>query len=80
MIKETCDRVLSPPPPSKISPNTHALSRDKLALRAQALEVLGQAYLAVRKDGDGAHEESEYVRVDTKVSKERDARRQSGGR
>jgi hypothetical protein len=79
VIRETCDRVLSPPPPSKLSANTHALSRDKLALRAQALEVLGHAYLAVRKDGDGANADSEYVRVDTKASKEREARRQSNG-
>ena len=42
-------------------------------MRAVALEALGEAYLAVRKEGADGNEESEYVRVDTKASKERDA-------
>lgn len=42
--------------------------------RAVALGMLGDAFLAIRKDSET---ESEYVRVDTKASKERDA---AGGR
>lgn len=76
-MRETCDRILSSPPPAKLAPNTHAIPPTKLALRAAALEALGEAYLAVRKDGEGAQEEAEYVRVETKASKERESRRQS---
>ncbi|KII84729.1 hypothetical protein PLICRDRAFT_146200 [Plicaturopsis crispa FD-325 SS-3] len=59
VLRETCDRVLSDPniPPAKAE------------LRAVALQVLGEAYLSVRKEVD---EESEYVRIETKSSKERE--------
>lgn len=43
----------------------------KLKLRAQALQILGEAYAGVRKDGG---EEEEYVRIDTRSSKEREGR------
>lgn len=61
MLRETCDRVLEDPqiPPSKAH------------LRAVALQTLGEAYCSVKKDSE---EESEYVRVDTKYSRERDQR------
>lgn len=39
------------------------------ALKAKALLILGEAYVAARKDGEA---ESEYVRVETRASKERD--------
>jgi len=62
VLRETCDRVLSDP----------SLQSSKLHLRAEALQILGEAYLGVKKDGDGAPEE-EYVRVETKASRERAA-------
>ncbi|KAF8321237.1 DnaJ-domain-containing protein [Clavulina sp. PMI_390] len=93
VIRETCDRVLSPTPPPKptttsngsastSAQNQVAIPPQKLALRAIALEALGEAYLKVKKDVDGTlpgQDESEYVRVDTKASKERDGKRASGG-
>ena len=41
----------------------------RLALKAKALLILGEAYMAARKDGEA---EAEYVRVDTNASRERD--------
>lgn len=79
VIRETCDRVLAPQLPQKLAPNTHAIPPNKLALRALALEALGEAYLAVKKDGEG-NEELEYVRVETKASKDREARKSQQGR
>ncbi|KAG8873181.1 hypothetical protein FRB97_006976 [Tulasnella sp. 331] len=67
VLRETCDRVLTDP----------ASSRDKLIARAVALGMLGDAFLAIRKDSET---ESEYVRVDTKASKERDAAGARGSR
>ncbi|KAI5122414.1 hypothetical protein M0805_002964 [Coniferiporia weirii] len=63
VLRETCDRVLSNP----------ALSARQLHLRALALQILGDAYARVRKDvpeGEGA--EADYVRVDTRASRERE--------
>lgn len=60
VLRETCDRVLDDP----------AIPPAKSQLRAVALQVLGDAYAAVKKDA-GA-EDSEYVRVDTKSSRERE--------
>jgi len=65
VIRETCDRVLSAP----------GVPREKLSLRAYALQILGEAYLAVKKEdaeGGAGVQEDEYVRVDTKASKERE--------
>ncbi|KAG2018724.1 DnaJ domain-containing protein, variant 2 [Coprinopsis cinerea AmutBmut pab1-1] len=42
ILREVCDRVLSEP----------SLSRDKLALRAVALQMLGEAYMNVKPDPD----------------------------
>ena len=42
-------------------------------LRAVALQILGEAYMGVRKETDEAQEESEYVRVETKSSRKRDS-------
>lgn len=38
-------------------------------LRAFALQIMGEAFMAVQKEGG---EESEYVKVETKASKERE--------
>lgn len=45
----------------------------KRHLRAVALQILGDAYAKVKKDSES--EEAEYVRIDTKGSRERDAQR-----
>ena len=69
MLRETCDRVLAPAP---------GVSRDKLVMRAVALQLLGDAYAGARKEAAGVLggvDESEYVRVDTRESKARDAAR-----
>jgi len=56
-----------------------ALSREKAELRAVALQMLGEAYMSVKKDSDaapgpigGAKDDSDYVRIDTKNSRARD--------
>lgn len=45
------------------------------------MQILGEAYSSARKEGEGgaANEESEYVRVDTKGSRERERARQGQG-
>ena len=47
------------------------VSRDKAQLRAVALQVLGEAFMAARKDDVSTYEESEYVKVETKSSRAR---------
>ena len=66
VLRETCDRVLGDP----------SIPREKAHLRAVALQMLGQAYTSVRKEQDEAKEEAEYVRVETKNSRERASRPQ----
>ena len=85
VLRDVCDSVLTDP----------NVSRDKALLRAIALQMLGEAYMSVKRDpgsaggpglagilgGMGASgssasytgggEDSEYVRVETKASKER---------
>lgn len=62
VLRETCDRVLANP----------ALSPKQLHLRALALQILGDAYVRTRKDGEGGGAESDYVRIDTKASRDRE--------
>lgn len=59
VLRETCDRVLSPDPP---------VSQNKLVLRATALDIMGEAYMAAQKDTPSVLD-SEYVHVETKASK-----------
>jgi len=40
----------------------------KANLRAIALQILGEAYMSVRKEDEERKEENEYVRIDTKGS------------
>ncbi|CAE6386850.1 unnamed protein product [Rhizoctonia solani] len=61
VLRETCDRVLADP----------TLQSSKLHLRAEALQILGEAYLDVKKDGDAP--EDDYVRVETNASRQRAA-------
>ena len=65
VLRDTCDRVLEDP----------ALRRNTAQLRAVALQILGESYMSVRKDEeyDPAREESEYVRVETKNSRQRNS-------
>jgi len=58
VLRETCDKVLEDP----------SIVPAKANLRAVALQILGEAYMSVRKEDDERKEESEYVRVDTKGS------------
>lgn len=53
--------MLNPEPP---------LPRQKLILRATALEILGEVFSGVRSEGSGL--DAEYVRVETRGSKVRD--------
>jgi hypothetical protein len=58
VLRETCDKVLED---SSIAPA-------KANLRAVALQILGEAYMSVRKEDEERKEENEYVRIDTKGS------------
>ncbi|KAI0919871.1 hypothetical protein AcV5_001823 [Taiwanofungus camphoratus] len=69
VLRETCDRVLEDP----------SISREKAQLRAMGLQILGEAYMGVSKDQDDGREESEYVRVETKSSRQRDHERVQQG-
>lgn len=67
-MRETCDRVLEDP----------SINRAKATLRAVAMQILGEAFMNVKKDADqveAASEENEYVRVETKTSRKRDSQR-----
>jgi X-domain of DnaJ-containing len=61
VLRETCDRVLGDP----------SIPHDKAILRAISLQILGQAYVDVRREQDDAREESEYVRIETRQSRDR---------
>jgi len=66
VLRETCDRILE----------DTTVPRSKATLRAVALQILGEAYVTVKKDPDNSTpDESEYVRVDTKTSRERERQR-----
>ncbi|KAF9003985.1 X-domain of DnaJ-containing-domain-containing protein [Cyathus striatus] len=66
VLRETCDRVLGDP----------NISREKAQLRAVALQMMGEAYMNVKKrDGVPGLGDEEYVRVDTKNSRARDGGR-----
>ncbi|KAI0366481.1 DnaJ-domain-containing protein [Pilatotrama ljubarskyi] len=65
VLRETCDRILEDP----------GIPRPKAQLRAVALQILGEAYMSVRKEEDEKREESEYVRVETSSSRKRDSYR-----
>ncbi|KAH9008688.1 DnaJ-domain-containing protein [Lactarius deliciosus] len=69
VIRETCDRVL----------NDSSISRDKAVLRAVALQILGSAFAAVRNEREEAREDSEYVRIETKSSRQRAQSRATAG-
>lgn len=70
VLRETCDKVLSPEPP---------IPQHKAILRATALEILGEAFLAVKKDGRSDLLDEEYVRVETGPSKARERKESTAG-
>ena len=61
ILRETCERVLEDP----------SITREKAQLRAVALQMLGEAYMSVKKDDVGKSEDSDYVKVETKQSRAR---------
>jgi len=62
ILRETCERVLEDP----------TISREKAQLRAVALQMLGEAYMSVKKDDAGKSEDSDYVKVEMRQSRARD--------
>lgn len=70
MLRETCDRVLNDP----------AISRNTAVLRAAALQILGDVFAAVQKERDESREDSEYVRIETKNSRQRAYSRSAPGK
>ena len=54
-----------------LNPET-PVPQNKLVLRATALDIMGEAYMAAQKDTPSILE-SEYVHVETKQSKARDS-------
>lgn len=63
VLRETCDRVLEDP----------TIPRSKAILRAVALQIMGEAFMSVKKEPEEIAGESEYVRIETKSSREREA-------
>ncbi|KAI0276240.1 DnaJ-domain-containing protein [Russula aff. rugulosa BPL654] len=61
VLRETCDRVL----------NDSTIPRDTAVLRAAALQILGDVFSAVRNERDEARDDGEYVRIETKNSRQR---------
>ncbi|KAL1412658.1 DnaJ-like protein [Vanrija albida] len=66
VVRETCDKVLSDP----------NVSREKRDLRASALNLMGEAFLSVKKGEEGSNDE--FVKIETAASKQRDAARAAG--
>lgn len=62
VLRETCDRVLEDP----------TVPRSKAQLRAVALQIYGEAFMAVKKDVEYP-EESEYVKIETRNSRARES-------
>lgn len=58
VLRETCDKVLEDP----------SIIPAKANLRAVALQILGEAYMSVRKEDEERREENEYVRIETRGS------------
>jgi hypothetical protein len=58
VLRETCDRILED---TSVTPA-------KANLRAVALQILGEAYMSVRKEDEERREEGEYVQIETKGS------------
>ncbi|WRT70758.1 uncharacterized protein IL334_007757 [Kwoniella shivajii] len=62
VVRETCERVLT----------DSTIPKEKLHMRAYALGLMAEAFLAIRKDEESAPTE-DFVKVETPASKQRDA-------
>ncbi|WWC65239.1 uncharacterized protein I303_107856 [Kwoniella dejecticola CBS 10117] len=62
VVRETCERVLT----------ESSVPKEKLHLRAYALGLMAEAYLAIKKDEESPAGE-DFVKVETPASKQRDA-------
>jgi len=69
VLRETCDRVLNDP----------TITRNTAVLRAAALQTLGDAFMAVRNEREETRDDSEYVRIETKSSRQRAQSRSNPG-
>ncbi len=49
-----------------------SIGKETQRLRAQALGIVGEIYMAVKKDDDKPAEVEDYVKVDTQASKQRE--------
>lgn len=62
VLRDVCDRVLE----------DVSITREKGQLRAVALQIMGEAFMATKKDAAGeVGDDSEYVKVETKNSRAR---------
>jgi len=59
--------------------NDPAIPRNTAVLRAAALQILGDVFSAVRNERDEARDDSEYVRIETKNSRQRAYSRSAPG-
>jgi hypothetical protein len=74
VLREVCDQILVPSPApgtSGSSPSSTELalsnqyvSKEKVRLRAVALQILGEAYMAVKKESANEDLGEGYVKVD----------------
>lgn len=56
VIREVCDRILS----------EKGFSETQLERRADGLQILGEVYLSIKKEGEKSSDDSEYVKVEKK--------------
>lgn len=59
VVREACEQVLTEP----------NVPREKLVLRATALEIAAEAFLSIKKEGTQGSIEEEFVKVETPSSK-----------
>lgn len=60
--------------------NDPAITRNTAVLRAAALQILGDVFVAVRNERDEARDDSEYVRIETRNSRQRGYSRSAPGK
>jgi len=51
--------------------NDPGITSKTAVLRAAALQILGESFMAVQNERDEAREDGEYVRIETKNSRQR---------
>ena len=60
--------------------NDPTIPRNTAVLRAAALQILGDVFSAVRNERDEARDDGEYVRIETKNSRQRGYSRSAPGK